>query len=545
MNAIHTTRGASPARGGARVNAVHRVAVAALGVAVVGLMSAPRALALPSSPDQVAVDEALSAWDLSEAEPLLARLNASAPEDPENLLLTGEYHLLDGAYQKAVEYFAQAVQAGAGPLAEHYLGLSRAVYEQTKNDTRHTTADGRFIISTSPGVDEILIPYAEEALAKAWPRLTKIFDFQPDRPIRIEFYPTVDVLGAVSPLTVAEIRTSGTIALCKYNRLMVTSPRDLVYGYEWLDTVAHELIHLIITRKSRNTVPIWLHEGLAKYYEVMWQETAVPKLERSSEGFLAKALANDSLISFAAMSPSMAKLPSQEATATAFAEVFTVIGFLNERAGKDVAAELVALMAAGKSDREAVSEVARLPFDRFERAWKAYLKQQGYRPEGAAHVEQLLFKGKHAEVDELATIKIDKARGHVWLGDQMRVKKRWKAAAKEYTRAVGYIGDGSPLVQGKLGYALLRLGRFEEAAVELEKPIALYPRHVILHVYLGQALLALGKLDLAREHLETALTINPFDPDVHESLAVVYDRLGLADRAAVERRAQQLLNPAH
>ncbi|MCA9517832.1 MAG: tetratricopeptide repeat protein [Myxococcales bacterium] len=546
MNAIHMhgrqhSVASLRARAG-RVNAVHKLLVGAVLAVAAVAFAAPRAGAMPSTPDQVAADEALDSWDLTEAEPIIARLNASAPQDPENLLLTGEYHLLDGDYQKAVEYFSQAVHAGADPLAQHYLGLATAVYEQTKNAKKHTTADGRFIISVSPGVDEILIPYTEEALAKAWPRLTKIFDFQPDRPIRIEFYPTVDVLGAVSPLTVAEIRTSGTIALCKYNRLMVTSPRDLVYGYDWLDTVAHELIHLIITKKSRNTVPIWLHEGLAKYYEVMWQETAVPKLERTSEGFLAKALANDTLISFAAMSPSMAKLPSQEATATAFAEVFTVIGFLNQRAGKDVAADLVALMAAGKSDRDAVSAIANLPFDRFERTWKGYLKQQGYRPEEASHAQELLFKGKHAEADELATIKIDKARGHVWLGDQMRVKKRWKAAAKEYTKAVTYVGDASPLVQGKLGYALLRLGRFEDAAAELEKPIALYPRHVILHVYLGQALLALGKLDEARAHLETAITINPFDPDVHESLALVYDRLGLADRAAVERRAQKLLS---
>ena len=57
-------------------------------------------------------------------------------------------------------------------------------------------------------------------------------------------------------LTEEEIKTSGTIALCKYNRLMITSPRDLVYGYGWADTVAHELIHLLINRRSRNTVPI-------------------------------------------------------------------------------------------------------------------------------------------------------------------------------------------------------------------------------------------------------------------------------------------------
>jgi len=345
----------------------------------------------------------------------------------------------------------------------------------------------------------------------------------------------------VSPLTVAEIRTSGTIALCKYNRLMVTSPRDLVYGYDWLDTIAHEFIHLLITKKSKNQVPIWLHEGLAKYYEVKWKAEARPELDRHSEAFLAKALEKEQLISFEAMSPSMAKLPSQEATATAFAEVWTVIAFLNERRGKDVAAELVAAMGAGKSDRDAVAAVSGIPWDRFEKSWKAFLKTQGYRPMDADFQVRLLFKGKDTEADELAGIKIDRAREYVWLGDRMRLRERWGAAIKEYRKATTHVGDKSPLVQGKLGFALLKAGRYEEAALELSKPLADNPRHVVLHVYLGQALAKLGRTVEAREHLEEALTINPFDPDVHETLATVYEALGERDKAAEERRFHKLI----
>jgi tetratricopeptide (TPR) repeat protein len=411
----------------------------------------------------------------------------------------------------------------------------------TRDYIRHETADGAFVLSHAPGVDQILVPYAEEALGRAWKELTRIFEFTPELPIRIEFYPTVDVLGEVSPLTVAEIRTSGTIALCKYNRLMVTSPRDLVYGYDWLDTVAHELIHLLITKKSKNQVPIWLHEGLAKYYEVKWKAEARPQLDRHSEAFLAKALAKDQLISFEAMSPSMAKLPSQEATATAFAEVWTVIAFLNERRGRDVAAELVRLLGEGKSDREAVAEVSGIAWDRFEKSWKAFLKTQGYRAMDSDFQTRLLFKGKDTEADELAAIKIDRAREYVWLGDRMRLRERWEAAVKEYGKATQHVGDRSPLVQGKLGYALLQAGRYEAAANELEKPLTDSPRHVVLHVYLGQALLKLGKPAEARGHLEEALTINPFDPDVHEALATVYDALGERDKASEERRFHKLI----
>lgn len=497
--------------------------------------------ALAVSPQQREADEALNAWDVPTAREMIERLNAEDPADATNLYLTGHLLLLEGQYKEAADYLAQAATKQPEPMVLHLKEIALNTMEATKGYVHHRTADGAFLISHAPGIDQILVPYAEEAIGRAWRELTRIFEFTPELPIRIELYPTVDVLGQVSPLTVAEIRTSGTIALCKYNRLMVTSPRDLVYGYDWLDTIAHELIHLLITKKSKNQVPIWLHEGLAKYYEVKWKAEAKPALDRHSEAFLAKAIGKDSLISFEAMSPSMAKLPSQEATATAFAEVWTVIAFLNERRGRDVAAELVEMMAEGKSDREAVAAVSGIPWDRFEKSWRAFLKAQGYRPMDADFQTRLLFKGKDTEADELAAIKIDRAREYVWLGDRMRLRNRWEAAVKEYTKATHHVGDRSPLVQGKLGFALLRAGRYEDAASELMKPLEDNPRHVVLHVYLGEALAKLGRPAEARVHLEEALTINPFDPDVHETLAEVYEALGEHEKAAEERRFHKLI----
>ncbi len=498
--------------------------------------------ALADSGKQKEADEHLNAWDVVGGRALIEKLYADDPADATNLYLMGHLLLLEGKYSDAMDYLGQSVMLKPTPMAVHLKEIATNTYEATKDYVDYPTKDGFFLIRHQKGVDEILVPYAEEALGRAWRELTRIFEFTPEKPIRIEFYPTVDVLGQVSPLTVQEIRTSGTIALCKYNRLMVTSPRDLVYGYDWLDTVAHEFIHLLISKKSRNKVPIWLHEGLAKYYEVKWKAEADPSLDRHSEAFLAKALNSDALIAFEAMSPSMAKLPSQEATATAFAQVWTVMAFLNEKRGKDVAAELVAKMRDGKSDRQAVAEVSGIPWDRFEKSWKQFLKTKGYRPMDADFQTRLLFKGKDTEADELASIKIDRAREYVWLGDRMRLRDRWLAAAKQYRKATLHVGDKSPLVQGKLGLALLRTKRYDEAAQELQKPLADNPRHVVLHVYLGQALAKLSKWTDAKLHLEEALTINPFDPDVHEALAEVYGQLGETEKAETERRFHQLIH---
>src|SRR6202011_3245409 len=114
-----------------------------------------------------------------------------------------------------------------------------------------------FVVWYAPGKDSLLASYALEALEKAWAALGDDFGSRPSEPVRVEIYPEVSDLARVSPLTLKEIETSGTIALCKYNRLMIVSPRALVHGYPWLDTLAHEYTHFIVSRLSRNTVPIW------------------------------------------------------------------------------------------------------------------------------------------------------------------------------------------------------------------------------------------------------------------------------------------------
>lgn len=522
-----------------------RTPIAALSAALIGLaLLAPApAVADPLGDAAAAMArEHLDAWDMAGAEKAVAKLTERYPDQASTLLMQGRLHLLEGRYEEAVAPLQQAVSLGGGAMALHYLQLAENTHDETKNYVHHTTRAGNFRISHKPGIDAVLVPYAEEALESAFEELTQLFGYTPPTPIRVELYPRVETLGKVSSLTVKAIKTSGTIALCKYNRLMVVSPRDLVYGYDWTDTLAHELIHLLITQKSRNKVPIWLHEGLAKHYEGLWRKGHKPALTRSSEDLLARALEKDALISFEDMSPSMALLPSQEATATAFAEVFTVIEFLEQRRGRGVAEQLVALMGQGKSDKEAVAAVAGVPWRRFQPTWEQFLKTKGLRKLDDAFDQRLLFRGTNTEAEELEALKGEEARRFTWLGDQLRLRERFRAAAKEYHKAIKIVGDKTPLIQSKLGYALLKLGLTDQAIDALESPLSHYPNYVLLHLYLGEAYLLRGEWETARKHLEEAVRLNPFDPDLHGHLAKVYEQLGEPELAERERKAHRLIN---
>src|SRR5262249_42433811 len=197
---------------------------------------------------------------------------------------------LRGRYEEAARKFHDAakLESRPGPFADelHSLrDLAEATAEVTKGFLEKKGK--HFVVAYAPGRDEILVPYALDALDRAWETVGDDFGDKPEGLIRVEIYGGIEDLAKVSTLTLKEIETSGTIALCKFNRLMIVSPRALLTGYPWLDTVTHEYTHFVVSRASHNTVPIWLHEGLAKFEERRWRGAAGGALTPTMEHLLA------------------------------------------------------------------------------------------------------------------------------------------------------------------------------------------------------------------------------------------------------------------
>ena len=126
---------------------------------------------------------------------------------------------------------------------------------------------------------------------------------KPADPIRVEILGAPADLAKLSPLTEAEIEKTGTIALSKYNKLMVVSPRATLFGYPWMDTLVHEYTHLIVSRIAFDAVPVWLQEGIARFEQTRWRRPPEVVLNATEQALLTSGLKKGRLISFDEMHP--------------------------------------------------------------------------------------------------------------------------------------------------------------------------------------------------------------------------------------------------
>lgn len=494
------------------------------------------------SPEGTRVEELFDAWQFKEAGGKLQALAATAAGSPEVLYLQGYQAFLEGDYEAAVAKLSAARKVFPGHRnIEGLFSLATAAGQVVEG---HLEKRSKHFRLRFPPEDEILVDHALETLEGAVAALRADLGFEPAHLITVDIYRNSEDLAAVSPLTEAEVERTGTIALCKWARLMVTTPRALRFGYPWMDTLSHELVHYAVSSLTRDRAPVWLQEGLAKFLESRWRRDPGEPLSPSSEHLLAKALASNKLITFEAMHPSMAKLPRAEDAALAFAEVATTVAFVFDQGGMAAVKNAVEAVGSGVDAREAVAQSLNLPWANFDKKWRAYMKSRNFKIYPHLEPVKRQFRKKAAvaskraptEDEALAGQGMEKADRFLRLGNMLLMRNRPRAAAIEYDKGAKLAGPAHWLFPVKLGRTYLALREPDKALGALGELRALYPELPWPHLIAGQALLEKGEPEAARKALEASLANNPFDPELHCALGEAYARLATEDPALAARR---------
>lgn len=497
------------------------------------------------------LDQNLEDWDLEAAKVELAALEKLAPADVEPLAYyQGRVAFEEGRYADAERLL---LKAGLTDKPGSWVRLAKETDAIVGNFERAESA--HFIFLYPKGKDSLLVPWALDALEAQRAALEKDLGYAPPGKIRVEIVSSGGELAKVSTLSKEAIRTTGTIAICKFNKLMVTSPKAVVTGYDWLDTVAHEYVHLVVSRKSRNTVPIWMHEGLAKYLESRWRGPAGGAMTPPTLALLGSRVKKNQLVPFEKMHPSMALLPTAEDAATAFAEVFFAIKLVEQEGGPQPLERLLDAMSKGVSDKAAVELVTKRKWPDFEKAWMASLKKQPYPkdllPQSSNEKKELLEasgqkqekkkKGREVSFGDFDEVTETDARRAAHLGELFRERKRMGAASEAYGRAYKVVGDKYESVSNKYALALLELKKFDQAAAVLEGSLKTHPGSASTNVHLGRIHLRAKRYQAAKRAYLDALAVNPFDPEVHVALFAAGEALNDATLKSRAKDAVMLL----
>jgi tetratricopeptide (TPR) repeat protein len=451
--------------------------------------------AIIGSADPAEVARAITKLDVARAQELLS---ASRSDTPELAMERARLSIYLG------DCDAAAATLGGLEASEQVSQLSSLAKSCARGTAGSVVVEDRangVWLRLQDDEDRALVPFLVDVASRARAAVERDMGTNLPRPLRIDLVRDLFTLSAVSGLPVEAAETTGTVAVARWGRVTMLSPRAAPYGYPWEDTLTHELTHLALSRATRDFAPLWLQEGLAKRSETRWRPERPFDDRPNATEVARRALESGESVGVDALGPSIAMLPSPQAASIAFAEVESFVRFLIDTAGLP-ALQLFLIDLEGLESREA--DEALLSVTGYDlAAWIARWQQ---------HLRGLPAP---AQTDDVATVSIGEVRGQarsVRLGDLLFSRGELEAAAESYQGSLR-MKAVDPSVKWRAGRSLLAIARPEDAARALGELSDLNGGHAGWYAVSARLLEESGRDQLAGQRFGLGLSLNPFLED--------------------------------
>ena len=471
-------------------------------------------------------------WDIASAEKISEQLLKKYPDSGDAHFLQARIEFMKGNYKRSWKILLQVGDnyKEVKEFKSHVDATRKASKKFVSKETAH------FVFRFEEGPDEILIHHAEEVLEKSYLVLGKILNYYPKEKVLVEIYPDQKPFAQISPLTLKDILTSGTVALCKYNRIMMISPGSLVRGFNWMDTLSHEYVHYILTKKSHNHLPLWMHEGLAKYLETQWRGDK-QYLSPIMETVLSNALESDYRVPLESMVPSLAKLKTAEDVQLAYAEVSSMMEYLATLKGLDIFSQILQDLSYGAEFKDIFMKHVGHDLTQFQNNWEIWVKKLELKNIPGIKTLTTEFKNrKGSENKEYTALRSRKARDLTYLGDILKSRDHFKAAIIEYQKALDESSTHSPVLFNKLARTYLQIQKYNEAENLLKESLGFFPDFHTSLANMGEVYYSNENYETAKVYFEKAIRINPFNSMLHMRLIHIYKKLGLTKEKELQAR---------
>lgn len=306
-------------------------------------------------------NRAILELDLPRARELLARADMA---DAQVAIERARLAIYEGNYDAAVVILSRpelaATNAGA-ELLSIALGCARA----TAGAISVSDSDQGIFVRLQDEGDRALVPTLVRVAVAARDALSRDLRVDLPRPLHVEVVRDLFTLAAMTGLPESAAQTTGTVAVAKWGRVTLLSPRAVPHGYPWADTLAHELAHLAQTRASADRAPLWLQEGVAKREESRWRKERPLDDFPGADVIAAVGLNRGLGRPIDRLGASIAMLPSPEHAMVAFAEVSSFVRFFVRETGEQALPELLVSLRDPSAEEglppASVGDVGRAP----------------------------------------------------------------------------------------------------------------------------------------------------------------------------------------
>ncbi len=446
-------RRASSVRLPATLRSIRRLTLLLFALVLAPASRVEAELALPVS-DAARLAAAADAIDALEVDAAAKLLGAIRNEGPAVRFERARLALYRGDCSAARTILSSPAFAGKNEAARLYE-LAEACAGALSDAREIEDRERGIAVRLQDDRDEALVPFIVDVAARSRDAMRRQLGVQLPRPLRVDLVRDNFSLSAVTGLPLQAAETTGTVAVARWGRVVMMSPRAAPHGYPWQDTLAHEIVHLALTQATGDHAPLWLQEGLAKINETAWREARPFDGQPDADDVAARALSEGHSVGIDSIGPSIAMLPSPEQASIAYAEVESFVRFWTETNGK-AALELLLRDLRGLGtdalDRAMVS-VTGYGLDTWMRRWQEELRRRGALPPDSAASRK-------------------RSRGQ--------------------RGAVALLRLGDLLAEGR---------HFAPAALEFEKADSEHPAHPGIRWKLARSLALTQQQDLARERL--------------------------------------------
>jgi len=208
-------------------------------------------------------EELLDAGRITQAEELAAKSLRENSRSGPALAFDGRVKFYQGRYPEALASLEKSLAVDSqDQRAQGWKLLTQLTLDVVKTLKRFESP--HFALYLDEKRDGILAPYALETLEKSYEAIGAALGYYPKEKVRVEIASDAPSFNAISTLSLRDIEETGAVGICKFNKLMIISPRALSFGYRWLDSVSHEYVHYVIVNISNHQARIWLFNGTAR-----------------------------------------------------------------------------------------------------------------------------------------------------------------------------------------------------------------------------------------------------------------------------------------